>query len=108
MKKLILLSLLTTACNIPTKEDVVEACGDLISQAKVEIWEECTLYYEETVVPSILEQVNTLLAALPEILKATAKQLIDEYMEKMGCYPTDNVFGWDCTGTPLCRIKVEP
>ena len=97
MKYLLTLCFLCCSCNIVG--DAAKACQEVVNkeapEIEAKIWEECSSYYENTVLPEIRLEIKN---ATAELL-AQVDIEVTQQLTAMGCVKMNGV--WDCSG--LCR-----
>lgn len=106
---------IVAACGIiPDEDSISMKAGDkcqqiideqvkpLIQQASIDAWEQCTSFYEETVLPTFREELRSLSDEFEMRIREFFKTYEVEVMTRMGCIPEPSLAGWNCVDTPLC------
>tara|TARA_Y100000310_G_C19948307_1_gene475701 strand:+ start:49 stop:459 length:411 start_codon:yes stop_codon:yes gene_type:complete len=104
-------------------QNAVEECrkviDDVLPQLEDDIWEKCTTYYEEEVIPQIEEQFNGVIDEIEERITETIDDIVetlqDWFNEKLeevekdvltswGCIvDPGSISGWDCNDSWICE-----
>ena len=92
--------------------NAVNECSEAVDNAVVEaqdvVWERCSSYYEEEVVPEIERRLQEALSEAIGDLEAWFELQIDiakdETFRELGCTEDeDSPFGWDCQDSVVCE-----
>ena len=84
------------------KQECIEIFDQKYQEVKEDIWEQCTDYYENTVIPEIEDQLDNLMADLEAWFVVAIKNLEADYMTRLGCITNESALGWDCSMAEIC------
>ena len=92
--------------------NAVNECSEAVDQAVVDaqdvVWERCSTYYEDEVVPEIERRLQEALSEAIGDLEAWFELQIDmaktDTFTELGCTEdVDSPFGWDCRDSVVCE-----
>lgn len=100
MRKLIVILSLVFSSGCIDEAKVTDFCEQKVDEAMAKVWEDCTDYYEEEILPDIQAQIDALIASLDSLLDAKVEQVLTD----AGCVRDETAFfGWDCSASEVCQ-----
>lgn len=101
---LLIAALLSVACDPigDARDECEEVFEQKYQEVKDDIWNQCTSYYEEYVIPEIEGQIDQLMVDLENWFAVAIKSLETDYMTRLGCIPNSSALGWDCSTAEIC------
>lgn len=73
-----------------------------------EVWDICTNFYEDVVIPqletSLSEATDELIVKLREEFDQALIDAENEIMTRLGCIKVDTLAGWDCSEADVCSL----
>ncbi len=105
---LLVLAFSVTACVQDKIDGALNDCKafveEILPQVEDDIWEKCSVYYDDEVIPRIREEMESLIDEMQEWFNARLDEVTDETMIDFGCYKDiTEESGWDCSNSWLCE-----